>query len=152
MCPVLRHGVRGIRPSLFEIHSADVWQVIAHNGYADKITVITGMSDNISVGEGSAMPVKADVVVTETMGADLLSELMYNILDDARRRLAKPGAVLIPWAGRVIGQLVQVGAEAVRGRTTSGVLARSCRPSRSFRVRVDGYHTVQDFRRQRCRR
>jgi len=83
-------------------------KVIAHNGYADKITVITGMSDNISVGEGSAMPVKADVVVTETMGADLLSELMYNILDDARRRLAKPGAVLIPWAGRVIGQLVQV--------------------------------------------
>uniref|UniRef100_A0A7S1NFQ9 Protein arginine N-methyltransferase domain-containing protein n=1 Tax=Eutreptiella gymnastica TaxID=73025 RepID=A0A7S1NFQ9_9EUGL len=85
-------------------------KVIKANGYHDKITVLTGKSDDIKAGEGELMPVKADIVVTETMGADLLSELMYNILDDARERLLKPGAIMVPGAGRVIGQLVQIDA------------------------------------------
>lgn len=82
--------------------------VIRSNGYGDRITVINAMSNSVNVGEGSLMPVKADLVVTETMGADLLSELMYNILNDARERLLKPGAIMIPNAGRVLGQLVQI--------------------------------------------
>lgn len=82
--------------------------VIRGNGYADRITVITGMSNQVTVGGDSLMPVQADLVVTETMGADLLSELMYNILHDARERLLKPNAIMIPRSGRVIGQLIQV--------------------------------------------
>eukprot|EP00668_Euglena_longa_P000617 GGOE01000753.1.p1 GENE.GGOE01000753.1~~GGOE01000753.1.p1 ORF type:complete len:869 (+),score=296.90 GGOE01000753.1:70-2676(+) len=82
--------------------------VIRCNGYSDRITVITGMSNDVMVGEGSPLPVKADIVVTETMGADFLSELMYNILDDARKRLLKPGALMIPGSGRVLGQLLQI--------------------------------------------
>eukprot|EP00667_Euglena_gracilis_P002205 EG_transcript_2207 len=82
--------------------------VIRCNGYSDRITVITGMSNDVKVGEGSPLPIQADIVVTETMGADFLSELMYNILDDARRRLLKPGAQMIPASGRVLGQLLQI--------------------------------------------
>ena len=44
-----------------------------------QVTVITAMSSNLKVGPGEPLPERADVVVTETMGVDLLSELMYRL-------------------------------------------------------------------------
>jgi tetratricopeptide (TPR) repeat protein/SAM-dependent methyltransferase len=90
--------------------NADVAQkaqaVIKKNGLEDKITVFPMRSNALHIGEH--IPCKVDVVVTETMGTDLLSESMYLSLHDARMRLAVPDVVLIPGRGRVLGQLVQI--------------------------------------------
>eukprot|EP00668_Euglena_longa_P005606 GGOE01006623.1.p1 GENE.GGOE01006623.1~~GGOE01006623.1.p1 ORF type:complete len:912 (-),score=305.71 GGOE01006623.1:210-2891(-) len=81
-------------------------KVIQRNGLEDKITVFGLKSTLLQIG--AHLPRKADIVVTETMGTDLLSEAMYVSLEDARERLLVPGGIMIPCRGRVLGQLVEM--------------------------------------------
>ena len=80
--------------------------VIKANGLEDRITVYGKRSTDIHVG--AELPAPVDVVVTETMGTDLLSEAMYFSLHDAVKRLTTPDVVLIPSTGRVLAQLIEV--------------------------------------------
>jgi precorrin-6B methylase 2 len=82
-------------------------QVIAANGYADRITVLRGWSTTVS------LPCRADLLITETIGSEPLDERILEIVTDARRRMLKPTARVIPARLRIAGAAVEVPEEAV---------------------------------------
>jgi protein arginine N-methyltransferase 1 len=60
------------------------------NGFADRIVPMRGDSRKIS------LPERADLVVSETIGAFVFSEDIVALLADARERFLKPNGTLIP--------------------------------------------------------
>lgn len=71
-------------------------EIIACNGYGEMIRVINLPSTQVTV---EAMGGPADVLVSEILSSDFLSEQVLPTLTDARRRLIGPGAPVIPAAG-----------------------------------------------------
>ncbi len=72
-------------------HMADVAAlVMRHAGVADRVTVLHEESTKVE------LPVRADVLVTETMGPFGLDENIIGYVLDARRRLLRPGATIVP--------------------------------------------------------
>ncbi len=65
-------------------------KVIAHNGYADRVTMIRGWSTT------TELPERATVLTTDIVGNDCLDMVIWENLQDARRRLLTPDARLIP--------------------------------------------------------
>lgn len=60
------------------------------NGFRDRISFIQGLSTEVD------LPESADVLVTETIGNMGLDEGITGFVDDARRRLLKPHARILP--------------------------------------------------------
>ncbi|MFH1812417.1 MAG: 50S ribosomal protein L11 methyltransferase, partial [Pseudomonadota bacterium] len=85
-----RAGARRV----FAIEATELWQVardvIAHNGVADVVQVIPGMSFDVE------LPERGDVLITETLGHLGVDEGIVATVADARGRLLKPGARLVP--------------------------------------------------------
>jgi len=79
-------------------------QIIAANGYADRITVIDRKSTDLRVGVD--LPAPADVVITEIFDCALLGEDALPTLDHAREHLLVEGGRMVPARGRLWGQLV----------------------------------------------
>ena len=71
-------------------------QIAAANGFADRITFLSGSSYDV------ALPERAEVLVTETMGNTGLDEGIAGAVIDARQRLLIPDAILIPRAIDII--------------------------------------------------
>jgi precorrin-6B methylase 2 len=70
---------------------ADVAErVFARNGVRDRVTLIRGWSREIE------LPERADLMVAEVIGNEPFEEEILETTLDARRRLLKPGARLIP--------------------------------------------------------
>lgn len=69
-------------------------EIIARNGYADRVRVIPKMASKVHLGVDLAEP--ADVVIHEIFGEYLFNEGVDGALKDARERLLKPGATSIP--------------------------------------------------------
>jgi protein arginine N-methyltransferase 1 len=70
---------------------ADVAErVFASNGVQDRVTLIRGWSRE------TELPERADLLVTEVIGNEPFEEEILETTLDARRRLLKPGARLIP--------------------------------------------------------
>merc|ERR1712032_753001 len=67
-----------------------------------KARVIHNLSNKVHLPDEE----KADVIVSETLGALMLGEGMLDYLADARRRLARPGAIVIPAGGAQYATLV----------------------------------------------
>lgn len=65
-------------------------RVIAHNGYADRVTMIRGWSTT------TELPERATVLTTDIVGNDCLDMVIWENVQDARRRLLTPDARLIP--------------------------------------------------------
>ncbi|MBL0966482.1 tetratricopeptide repeat protein [Blastomonas sp. UPD001] len=80
-------------------------QIIADNGYADRITVHTAPSTELRVGEH--LDERADILVSEILSSDLLTEHVIDTFEDAHARLLKPDAIVIPRAASAIGCLVE---------------------------------------------
>jgi len=74
-------------------------RIVAANGFADRITVVNRFSSELTVG--TELPEPADVLLSEILSSDLLSERVVPAVADARARLLKPGARLIPEQGGV---------------------------------------------------
>lgn len=72
-------------------------QVFAANGLADRITLIQGWSTEVE------LPRRADVLVSELIGRDPWDERLLEVTLDARKRLLKPGARMLPGRIRVFG-------------------------------------------------
>jgi len=68
---------------------------VERNGENGKITIIHNLSSQVSLAEED----KAEAIVSETLGALMLGEGMLDYLVDARRRLCRPGASVIPAGG-----------------------------------------------------
>jgi len=73
--------------------------VIAANGLSDRITVISTHSTELDLA--SDLGRRADILVSEIVSNDLLSEGVLPAHADAASRLLKPGAQVIPARGRV---------------------------------------------------
>jgi SAM-dependent methyltransferase len=72
-------------------HMADVATYLArHLGVSDRVTVFHELSTNV------VLPRRADVLVTETMGSLGYDEHMLGFILDARKRLLRDGAALVP--------------------------------------------------------
>lgn len=73
--------------------------VIALNGLSDRIRVVPKRSDALDVDSDMGGP--ADVLVSEIVSNDMLSEHALAAMADAVPRLLRPGARVIPAAGQV---------------------------------------------------
>jgi enediyne biosynthesis protein CalE3 len=72
-------------------HSADLASFLSRQlGFADRIQVFHERSTKVE------LPEQADVLVTETIGAFAFDERILSSVIDARARLLKPDAVIIP--------------------------------------------------------
>lgn len=73
--------------------------VIAANGYSDRVTVVGKHSTDLD--PATDLPEPADVLLSEIVSNDLLSEGVLPAHSDAVARLLKPGAAVIPGRGRI---------------------------------------------------
>jgi protein arginine N-methyltransferase 1 len=72
-------------------HSADLASFLTrHLGFGDRIQVFHDHSTKVE------LPERADILVTETLGAFALDEHILSSVIDARARLLKPEAIIIP--------------------------------------------------------
>lgn len=79
--------------------------IIADNGYGDTITVHTAPSTELAIG--THLSERADILVSEILSSDLLTERVIDTFEDAHSRLLKPNAIIIPRAAAAIGCLVE---------------------------------------------
>lgn len=79
-------------------------QIIAQNGYADRITVHAKPSTELAIG--AELDRRVDILVSEILSSDLLTEKVLDTFEDAHRRLLAPEAIVIPRAARAMGCLV----------------------------------------------
>jgi len=95
---------------VYAIEAANIANIaetlIDSNDLSQKIEIIRGYSTDI------LLPEKADIVVSETMGFTGFEEKIIEIFADAKDRLVKKGAVLIPNA--ISLSLVPVNDNAIR--------------------------------------
>lgn len=73
--------------------------IIAANGYADRVKIISKHSTELRIGEDLSEP--ADVFVSEIISDSLIGEGMLLVTEDVVPRLLKPGAAIIPYRGSV---------------------------------------------------
>ncbi len=78
--------------------------LIACNRLTERITVIDGPSWELEVEKD--IPGKVDVLLAEIFSAQLVSEEVIPTIEDAKRRLLKPGGIVIPAAATMMGALV----------------------------------------------
>jgi SAM-dependent methyltransferase len=69
-------------------------EIIALNGFSDRITVVARHSTDLAVGHELAE--RAQVLVTETFSSDLLSENVLATVEHAHRHLLTPDAIVVP--------------------------------------------------------
>lgn len=79
-------------------------RIVATNGYADRITVHAKPSTELAIGAELDRP--ADILVSEILSSDLLTEKVLDTFEDAHRRLLAPDAIVIPRAASAVGCLV----------------------------------------------
>jgi type II protein arginine methyltransferase len=79
--------------------------IIADNGLSSRIAVHTALSTALEVGR--ELDARADILVSEILSSDLLTEKVIDTFEDAHARLLKPDAIVIPRAASAIGCLVE---------------------------------------------
>jgi predicted nicotinamide N-methyase len=93
--------------------------VIRANGLEDRIRLVEGWSTQVG------LPERADLLVSEIIGEIPLDERILEVTLDARQRLIKPGARLVPSRLTIIAVPVSVPAAHVERRTiTSETIER----------------------------
>jgi len=73
--------------------------VVADNGLTPPVTVINKMSSKLEIGKD--MDQQADLLVSEILSSEFLGEGVLPSIEDARRRLLKPGGQIIPARGSI---------------------------------------------------
>ncbi|HEY2514638.1 MAG TPA: 50S ribosomal protein L11 methyltransferase [Polyangiaceae bacterium] len=92
-------------------------EVFAKNGLAERITLLEGWSTQVSI------PERADVLLSELIGDELLSERAVESIADARRRLLKPDARIVPSGARLVALPLTVPDDVLRrGALPSAIL------------------------------
>ncbi|MFK0291952.1 50S ribosomal protein L11 methyltransferase [Streptomyces sp. NPDC090442] len=85
-------------------------QNIAGHGMADRVTVLNSWSTGLEVGR--ELPHRVDVLVSEIVDCGLIGEGLLPSVRHARERLLAPDGVMMPFAARLRGQLVNSQAMA----------------------------------------
>jgi hypothetical protein len=79
-------------------------QIIAANGYSERISVYPVRSTGLMVGR--ELPERADILLAEILSSEILAEGALDTMADARERLIKSNARIIPRSVTVCGALV----------------------------------------------
>jgi hypothetical protein len=88
-------------------------QIIARNGYADRVRIVGKHSSELRLGVDLSGP--ADVFVSEIISGSLLNEAVLPVVEDVVPRLLRPGAAVIPYRGSIRVALgFYAGASAMR--------------------------------------
>ncbi len=74
--------------------------IVADNGLDGVVTVVGKMSTDLVMGQDIDTP--ADVLVSEVLSSEFVSEGVLSSIEDAKRRLLRPGAAIIPRAGSMM--------------------------------------------------
>lgn len=85
-------------------------QIVEKNGYSDRVTVIAKDSHELEIGTDLDGP--ADVLLWDNLSNDLLGAGAVEAIEDARRRLLKPCAPIIPQRCEVRVALAEADAAA----------------------------------------
>lgn len=80
-------------------------KIISANGYADQIRLVSKNSKELVVGED--LDKRADVLVSEILSSDLLSESVLSTFEDAIERLVHEDATIVPRAITALGCLIE---------------------------------------------
>lgn len=100
-----RAGARKVVACEMDSMIAEMAQrIVAQNGYSDRITVHAKPSTELAIGTELDAP--ADILVSEILSSDLLTEKVLDTFEDAHRRLLAPDAIVIPRAASAMGCLV----------------------------------------------
>jgi protein arginine N-methyltransferase 7 len=83
--------------------AAKARQIIEKNGYSEKITVLDKRSTLLQIPDD--LPEKGDVLVSEIVSSDLLAEGILGTIEDAKSRLLKSGARIIPSGASIVARL-----------------------------------------------
>lgn len=87
-------------------------RIIARNGFQDRITVLNKNSRDLKVG--TDLPEKADILISEILGAAFLGEQVQTSVIHARQELLKPGAPMIPLGGATMAGVIDIaGIESI---------------------------------------
>jgi precorrin-6B methylase 2 len=105
-----RAGARRV----YAVEASDIAEVaqrvFAVNGVEDRVTLVPGWS------RLTELPEQADLLVAEVIGNEPLEEEILETTLDARRRLLKPGARMIPHALTLMARPVLIPEAEVRQR------------------------------------
>jgi type II protein arginine methyltransferase len=80
--------------------------VVALNGFADRITVIAKRSTELDPVADLGGPV--DMLISEVIASDIVGENVLPTVEDAARRLLKSGGRMLPLGGEVVIALADV--------------------------------------------
>lgn len=80
-------------------------EIIAQNGYADRIRVVKGYSTKLELGRD--VPERFDVLVTEIFDDGLLGEEAFKAIKHAKEHLLKADAQIIPSRVRVMAMGIE---------------------------------------------
>lgn len=94
-------------------------QIVMKNGYADKVSILDKSSTEVRIPDDMRAP--ADVMIAEIVSSELLGEGILDSFDDAKSRLLKPGATIIPSHASIIGQLA--GSNELARKVSVGMAA-----------------------------
>jgi Flp pilus assembly protein TadD/precorrin-6B methylase 2 len=75
-------------------------RIVADNGCERTVKVVAKRSADVTLGED--VPEQADILVSEIFSSELLGEHVLPSIEDAKRRLLKPGGRVIPAAGSIM--------------------------------------------------
>ncbi len=79
-------------------------ELVAQNGFADSVRVIAKPSTELALG--TDLPQRADILLCEIFSVQVITEGVLPSLEDAKARLLKPGAIVVPSRAAARGVLV----------------------------------------------
>lgn len=79
--------------------------IVALNGLSDRVTIVNKDALNLAVGVD--LDERADVLLWDNLANNLLGANGVQTIEDAKRRLLKPGATIIPGRAEVMVALVE---------------------------------------------
>ena len=107
-------AVRAGAARVYAVEATDIAdvarRVFAANGVEDKVTLVAGWSRH------AELPERADLLVSEIIGNEPFEEEILETTLDARRRLLKPGARLIPHGLTLLARPLSIPVEQARQR------------------------------------
>ena len=83
-------------------------EIVKSNGFADTVTILSKISYDVAVGKD--LPEKADVLIHEIFDSAIIGEHVLPAIEDAKKRLLKPDALIVPHAASIM--IALMGGEA----------------------------------------
>lgn len=82
-------------------------EIIAKNGFADKIKMVCKHSQYVRVGAGLDMERKANILVAEVFDTELIGEGAIKTYNEAHKHLMEADCICVPSSAQVYVQIVE---------------------------------------------